>query len=44
MVRKVINTCKDGTARTNSIVVNVMTEMFRNMFVDKKENPEIPLF
>ena len=28
----------------NSIVVNVMTEMFRNLFIDRKENPEISLF
>ena len=28
----------------NSIVVNVMTEIFRNLFVDIKENPEVPLF
>ena len=27
----------------NSIVVNVMTEMFRNLFSERK-NPEIPLF
>jgi site-specific DNA-cytosine methylase len=27
----------------NSIVVNVMTEMFRNLFNERK-NPEIPLF
>ena len=27
----------------NSIVVNVMTEMFRNLF-NERRNPEIPLF
>lgn len=28
----------------NSICVNVMTEMFRNLFVNKKDNPETSLF
>ena len=28
----------------NSIVVNVMTEIFRNMFYEHRENPEKPLF
>lgn len=28
----------------NSIVVNVMTEMFRELFIDRKENPEKSLF
>ena len=28
----------------NSIVVNVMAEMFRNLFIDRKENPEKSLF
>lgn len=28
----------------NSIVVNVLTELFRNMLIDRKDNPEKPLF